>query len=175
MAAQENIEVKKGKGTSEAQEIQKSGAQDYLSPFDEIERTFDEYMGRSWLRPFRFEWPSWTERTRAFDLKTPRIDVLDQDDRIIVKAEVPGINKDDLEVTLSNNTLTIHGKTEKKTEEKKGEYVHREISTGEISRTIVLPSDVDESKVKATFKDGLLELTLPKVQKSTRTKISIQG
>ena len=120
MAAQENIEVKKGKGTSEAQEIQKSGAQDYLSPFDEIERTFDEYMGRSWLRPFRFEWPSWTERTRAFDLKTPRIDVLDQDDRIIVKAEVPGINKDDLEVTLSNNTLTIHGKTEKKTEEKKG-------------------------------------------------------
>ena len=174
MAAQENIEVKKAQDKGKAQEIQKSGTETYLNPFDEIERAFDDYLGRSWLRPSRFEWPSWAGRTRAFDLKTPRIDVLDQDEKIIVKAEIPGIKKDNLEVTLSNNTLTIHGKTEEKTEQKKGEYIHREISSGEVSRTVVLPADVDESRAKATFKDGVLELILPKIEKSTRHKINIQ-
>ena len=175
MATHEHIEIKKGKGKSEGQEIQKSGDENYLSPFDEIERAFDDYLGRSWMRPFRFEWPSWSERTPAFELKTPRIDVIDQDEQIVVHAEVPGINKDDLEVTLSNNMLTIHGKTEKKTEKKKGDYIRREISSGEVSRTIVLPADVDETRAKASFKDGMLELTLPKMAKSRRHKINIQG
>ena len=173
MAAQENIEVKKG--GDKAKEVQKSAGENYLSPFDEIERAFNEFLGRSWLRPFRVDWPSMTQRTRAFDLKTPRIDVIDQDEQIIVKAEIPGVKKEDLEVTLSNNTLTIHGKTEKKTEEKKGEYIHREISSGAVSRTVVLPADVDEGGAKASFTDGMLELTLPKIKKSKRHKIDIQG
>jgi len=174
MATQENIEVKKGKGKEGSQEIQKSGAENYLNPFDEIERAFDDYLGRGWLRPFRFERPSWAEGARAFELKTPRIDVIDQDEQIIVNAEVPGVKKENLEVTLSNNTLTIYGKTENKAEEKEGDYIRREISTGEVSRTVVLPADVDESKTKATFKDGVLELKLPKIAKSKRHKINIQ-
>jgi HSP20 family protein len=175
MATSENIEVKKGKEKGQGQEIQHPRSETYLSPFDEIERAFDEYLGGGWMRPFRLQWPSWAERARTIDLKTPRVDVLDQDDQIIVNAEIPGIKKENLEVTLSNNTLTIHGRTEKKAEEKKGDYIRREISSGEVSRTVVLPSDVDESGVKATFKDGVLALTLPKVQKTKRHKIDIQG
>ena len=174
MAPQENIEVKKGENKGKGGEVRKSAGENYMSPFDEIERAFDSYLGRNWLRPFRFDWPSLSERTRIFDLKTPRIDVIDQDDQIIVKAEIPGVKKEDLEVTLSNNTLTIHGKTEKKSEEKKGEYLHREISSGEVSRSVMLPADVDESGAKASFKDGMLELTLPKVKRSKRHKIDIQ-
>lgn len=173
MAGQENIEVKKS--GDKGKDVQKSAGETYLSPFDEIERAFDEFLGRRWLRPFRVDWPSMAQRTRAFDLKTPRIDVIDLDEQIIVKAEIPGIKKEDLEVTLSNNTLTIHGKTEKKSEEKKGEYIHREISSGEVSRTVVLPADVDEGGAKASFTDGMLELTLPKIKKSKRHKIDIHG
>jgi HSP20 family protein len=175
MATTDNIDVKKGKDKGQGQELRQSGSESYQSPFNEIERAFDEYLGGGWLQPFRLQWPSWAERARTLDLKTPRIDVLDQDDQIIVNAEIPGVKKENLEVTLSNNTLTIRGKTRKKAEEKQGDYIRREISSGEVSRTVLLPSDVDESGAKATFRDGVLELMLPKLQKTKRHKIDIQG
>ena len=99
---------------------------------------------------------------------------MDKEEVVIVRAEVPGMKKEDLEVSVTDNTVTIRGSTkhEEKTEE--GEYYRCEISRGEFSRTVGLPAEVDGDKAKATFKDGVLELTLPKVAVSKRRSIKVE-
>jgi HSP20 family protein len=138
-----------------------------LSPFEEMDRMFDEFMGRGWLRPSRWELPLLAE------LKVPNVDVVDRDDEVLVRAEVPGVNKEDIEVSMSGNMLTIKGQTKREEKEEKGDYFRCEISRGAFSRTLTLPAEVDEAKAKAELKDGVLELTLPKAEKSKRRTIKI--
>ncbi|MFQ5470801.1 MAG: Hsp20/alpha crystallin family protein [Gammaproteobacteria bacterium] len=158
---------------SSGQEIQ-SRSRGNISPFDEIERAFDDFSRGNWLFPLRTSWPFTSEKLSAFEGKQPRVDVINQEKNILVKAELPGVEKDNLDVTLSDNQLTIRGKTEKKQEEEKGDYFHREISSGEYVRTVLLPAEVDDKKAKATFKNGLLEMTIPKLETSKRSKIKIE-
>ena len=87
---------------------------------------------------------------------------------------MPGVNKDDLDISLTENTITIQGSSDRQEKEEKGNYYRCEISRGTFSRSVVLPSDVDEEKAKAVFKDGMLEVTLPKVEKSKRRSIQIE-
>jgi HSP20 family protein len=103
----------------------------------------------------------------------PSIDVIDRDDEVLVRAEVPGYKKEDIEVLVSDSSLTIKGETKTEEKEQKGDYYRCEISHGTFSRTIDLPVAVDESKAKASMKDGMLELALPKLQKSKRHSITI--
>ena len=85
-----------------------------------------------------------------------------------------GIEKDDLDISVSDNLLTIKGETKHEEKEEKGEYYRCEISRGTFSRTVALPSDVDSEGGKAKFKDGVLELTLPKIEKTKRRSIKIE-
>ena len=105
----------------------------------------------------------------------PQMDIIDRDDSIVVRAALPGVDKKDLEVSTTHQTLTLRGSTQKETREEKGEYFRHEISRGNFLRTVTLPSVIDESKIKAKFKDGLLEVTLPKLESAKRHTIHIES
>jgi len=145
-----------------------------LTPFDEMDRMFDRMFGSSWMHPFRWHGPWWREMAAPFEGLTPSVDVIDRDEEVLVRAEVPGVKKDDLDVSLTENRLTIQGKTrhEEKTEE--GDYFRREMATGSFTRTVTLPAEVDGSKARAKFTDGILELTLPKIKAAERRSIEIE-
>jgi heat shock protein Hsp20 len=108
------------------------------------------------------------------EISLPKVDILDHDNDIEVKAALPGVKKEDLEVSVTNQTITIRSCTkEEKKEEGKGKYFRREISRGEFQRTLSLPDNVDGDKAKASFKDGILTVTIPKTEKSKRKSIEI--
>ena len=156
------------------QELQKAEPKRALSPFEEMDRLFEDYFSRGWMRPFRWEWPSLGELAKPFEGKMPKVDVIERDDEVVVKAELPGVEKKDLDVSVTENSVTIKGTTSHEEKEEKGNYYRCEISRGAYARTVALPSYVDADKAKASFKDGVLELTLPKVEKSKRRSIEIK-
>lgn len=158
---------------SRAGELQPAAATRMVNPFEEMERMFESYFPRGWLRPLRWEWPAWPELPLPFEGKMPRVDVVDRDTEVVVRAELPGVDKKDLEVSVTENTVTIHGTTSHEKKEEKEHYYRREMSRGEFSRTLALPAEVDGSKVKASFKDGVLELTAPKVAKAKRRTVKV--
>ncbi len=156
------------------QEVKKVESAQVLSPFEEMERMFDNYFSRGWMRPFRSEWPSFSRLAQPFEGKSPSVDVIERDDAVIVKAELPGVDKKDIDVSVTSNTVTIKGSTSHEEKEEKGDYYRCEMSRGSYQRTLSLPADVDEGKAKAKLKDGILELTLPKVTKSKRKSIKVE-
>ena len=103
------------------------------------------------------------------------MDVIDKDKEILVKAELPGIEKKDIDVSISNNQLIIKAKTCHDEKEEKGDYLKREISKNEIYRSVLLPAGVDDDcKVKTSFKNGVLELSIAKPKKSQRRQIEVK-
>jgi HSP20 family protein len=138
-----------------------------------MDRLFENYFTRGWLHPFRWARPSWGELDMPFEGKMPNVDVVDRDDEIIVKAEVPGVDKKDLDISVTDNTVSIKGSTSHEEKEEKGDYYRCEISRGSFSRVVPLPADVDAEKASSKFKDGVLELTLPKVKKAKRHTVKV--
>ena len=134
---------------------------------------FEGHFPHGWMHPFRFNFPSLPE-IKAFEGKTPSVDVIEKDNEIIVNAELPGVDKKDLEISVTNNTVTIKGSTSHEEKEEKGDYYRCEISRGSYSRTLSLPAEVDEEKTKAKFKNGILKLTLPKLKKSKRHNVKVE-
>jgi len=104
----------------------------------------------------------------------PAIDVYEEDNNIIVEAEVPGMDPKDIDIEIENNTLRISGKTEKKEEVKEKNYYRKEIRKGAFERVITLPAEVNEEKIEATMKDGILRIVLPKKKPSASKKIEIK-
>jgi len=161
------------------QEIQKPTPTRALHPFEEMEllfnrmeQLFEIFMPRSWLRP-RNEWPSWREFTASFEGWLPRVDVIEHDEQIVVQAELPRVDKKDLDVAITGDRLTIKGITCDDEKEKKGDYHRAEIPRGAFTRTLLLPAEADSANAKATLKDGILELILPKVVSSKRRTITV--
>jgi HSP20 family protein len=104
----------------------------------------------------------------------PSLDVIERDDAVIVRAALPGVKKQDLEVSVSGTLLTLRGTAPAKpARPEEGEYYRAEIPHGPFERTLALPAEVDEAKGKATLKDGMLELVLPKLAKARRRRIGI--
>jgi len=126
------------------------------------------------MRPFHWPRPSWGELAAPFEGKMPKVDVIERDNEIVVKAELPGVDKKNLEISVTKNSVTIQGSTSHEEKEEKGDVYRCEISRGSYSRTLTLPSEVNEEKAKAKFKDGILELTLPKVEKAKRRTIKVE-
>ena len=104
---------------------------------------------------------------------TPAFDVSETEKELIVKAEVPGMDKKDIHINLSDGLLTIKG--EKKQEKKNENYHSVERRYGMFSRTIRLPFEVEADKVDATYKDGVLKVTLPKSEAAKPKKIEIKN
>ncbi|MFP4085561.1 MAG: Hsp20/alpha crystallin family protein [Desulfobacteraceae bacterium] len=104
----------------------------------------------------------------------PSIDVSETDENLLVKAELPGLEAEDIDIDVSGNVLTIKG--EKRTEEEKEEenFYSRERYFGSFQRAIQLPADVNTEKVDATFRNGVLNITLPKEESSRRKRIEVK-
>ncbi|MFW2440979.1 MAG: Hsp20/alpha crystallin family protein [Arenicellales bacterium] len=104
----------------------------------------------------------------------PAIDLHENDNSYTVRAEIPGVKKEDVDVTVHDGVLTINAETRYENEEKEdGRVIRQERRYGKYVRSIRLGNDVDESQVKANYKDGILELALPKVEEVKPKKISI--
>ncbi|TCP19205.1 Hsp20/alpha crystallin family protein [Simplicispira metamorpha] len=131
-----------------------------LDPFDDA--------FRSLIRPWRFDMPETAPRIK--------IDLSEQDGSYAVKAEIPGVKKDDIDVRVDGNTVTISAEVKSEKEEKGngGRVLRRERQEGYASRTFSLACPVDESKVEASYKDGILALTLPKKADISSKRIAIQ-
>jgi HSP20 family protein len=101
------------------------------------------------------------------------IDVYEEKDEIVAKAELPGIAKDEIDVNVTDHTLTIRGEKKKDEEVRDENYRYAERSYGAFIRTIELPTDVQTEKAKASFKDGILEIRLPKTEEAKRKEITV--
>ena len=127
---------------------------------DEINRVFDSLM-----RPVAPDNDVWF----------PAADLRETETEYIVRAELPGVNREDVKISLINNTLVIRGEKKQETEEKKGNWHQVERSYGAFERSFVLPAAVSADKVHAMFKDGVLQVEVPKAEEARPREIKIDG
>jgi len=105
----------------------------------------------------------------------PAIDVAEDENSILVRAEVPGCNAEDIDISVYGNTLTISGEKKLSEEKKEKGYYHVESSYGSFRRELTLPTEVDSGKIDATYKDGVLSINLPKAAKAKAIKVKVKG
>ncbi len=105
---------------------------------------------------------------------SPAVDIFDKGGEVVIHAELPGINKEDIDVRVENNVLTIRGKKERKEEVKEEGYFRSERAYGSFSRSFSLPSTVEVSKIAAEYKDGVLTLRLPKADEAKPRQIEVK-
>jgi len=158
--------------TTKGQEGKKGGAVQAVGPFEDMERAFERFMS-GWMRPLSWERPLWRDMMGPFQGRIPSIDVIDRAEDYLVRAEVPGVDKKDIDVSLADNRLTIKGKVEHEEKEQKRDYYRCEITQGAFSRTVLIPGEFNAAKVSASLKDGVLEVTVPKIEQSKRRAIKI--
>ena len=116
-------------------------------------------------------WPEW--RRLMGEEWSPNINFYEKDGMYYLTAEVPGIKKDDLSVTIDNGYLTISGKRERMREEDDAEYYMKELRSGSFSRSFRLPGEADGEKVDATYEDGILKIVMPRKEESKIQKIKV--
>ncbi|HEX9879324.1 MAG TPA: Hsp20/alpha crystallin family protein, partial [Candidatus Binatia bacterium] len=114
-------------------------------------------------------WPG-----REMGMGVPAVDVFEDKGEIVAKADLPGIEKDEVEVNISDHRLTIRGEKKKEQETKEENYYYAERTYGSFSRTIELPKEVDTAKAKAIFKNGVLEVRIPKTEEAKRKETKIK-
>ncbi len=145
-----------------------------LNTLPRFEQELERFFGRPWgfAWPSRKDWPLSTE----FGRDAPSVDVIEREGEIVVKAELPGFKKEDIDVSLTEDRITIKASTESETETKEdGEYHRKEIRRGYVARTVPLPAGVVSDKAKARLTDGVLEVTVPKAQMSKRQSVEIES
>lgn len=135
---------------------------DLIRMQDEMNHLFDDFFGRPITRP------EWTE-----EVWSPSVDVSETKDDILISAELPGISKENVKLSVHDNILTLSGEKREEKEEKDVNYHRVERSYGAFSRSFTLPTSVQADKVKATYKDGILKIALPKSEKAKPKEIPI--
>lgn len=142
--------------------------------FPELERAFDDFLSRRWPRLSGLEWPRLGGISNLLARQIPTLDIVDGEKEVVVRAEVPGIDKKDIDVSIADRTLTIKGSTRKETKEENETYFHQEIRSGSFSRSVLLPAEVNASKAESSFKGGVLELRLPKAKIVKPQKVELK-
>ena len=139
-----------------------------------VERMFEDLWARPWRSLMDFGWPRHRHLWTDLEATGPAIEISEDKNDVLVKAELPGMKKEDLEINVEERLLTIRGE-KKKEEERKGEgYFYSERSYGAFERCIEIPRDVQSDKVHASFKDGMLEVRLPKTEEAKRKEVKIK-
>jgi HSP20 family protein len=128
---------------------------------------FQEEWARLWSRPFGVPMIRPARLLAQVPLGTPRLDVYEQDGYLVVKAEVPGVKKEDLQVELDNGDIVIQGETRAENEVKDDQYYRMERRLGRFYRRVPLPFDVKPEDIQATLNDGVLEVRIPKPAEAT--------
>ncbi len=136
---------------------------DLVSLREAMDRLFEE----SWVRPAG-RWLVPTEEALAFD-------IYETDENVVVKTAVPGIKPEDVEITITGNTLNIAGETKAEEEVKEENYIRRERRYGRFSRSVALPPTVEAEKAEATFENGILTLTIPKAEEAKPKVIKVKS
>ena len=141
-----------------------------ITRFDPFNELVDDLFKGFLVRPV-----SSTLEGRGEMLPRMKVDVAEQNGAYLVTAELPGVKKEDIHVTTDGAQVTLQAEVKREKEASKDERVlHTERVFGKVTRSFTLPQEVDEGKAQATFKDGVLELTLPKKQAAQRKQINIQ-
>ena len=104
----------------------------------------------------------------------PSVDIFETDNEVVVKAEMPGMTKDDIQVSLSDNILTIKGEKKKEEEKSDKDYYRSERVYGAFMRSLPLPAEVNPEKIHAAFKNGVLEVRLPKTEEAKKKAINVK-
>lgn len=146
----------------------------HMLPFEEFERFFDQLRTRDWLAPFHWSNSAQTHLPMFTEGKMPKVDIIDREKELLIRAELPGVEKKDLDISMTNSSVTIKANSCYEEKEEKGDYYRTEIAQGAYARTIGLPADVDVEQAKTQFKDGVLELTVPKLERSQRRSINVE-
>jgi HSP20 family protein len=142
--------------------------------FSDLERAFEDWFDDFGARPFPRMWRPGFARLRGISLEAPTLDVYEQKDDVIVKAEIPGLTKDEIDISLDGNILTIKGEKKKEEEVKDEDYYRCERTYGAFSRSIELPVTVQTDKVNASFKNGVLEIRMPKTEEAKKNVVKVK-
>jgi HSP20 family protein len=135
---------------------------DMVSIQDEMNKLFDDFFGHPVART------DWTE-----GVWSPSVDVSEDKDNVVIKAEMPGMNKDDVKISIQDNVLTLKGEKRQEKEQKDKNYHRVERSYGSFCRSFQLPTSVKSDNIKANYKDGVLSVTLPKTEEVKPKEIPI--
>ncbi len=130
----------------------------------DMNRMFDQFFRGDVLADESFFGRDWT----------PAVDVVENNDTYIIKAEIPGMNKDDVKITLENNVLTIRGEKKNESEKKENNYHRVERSYGMFERSFTVPGSIKTNDIDAQYKDGVLTLTLPKAEEAKPKQIDVK-
>jgi HSP20 family protein len=141
-----------------------------LSAVDEMERLFDRYVGGWGLGPPRLPRLRWPEE---LEVSFPDVDVFEEGNEVVVKAEMPGVKKEEVDIELTEDSVTISGEKKKEEKVEKKDYCRVERSYGSFSRTVALPAEVKAGEAKAVFKNGVLEMRIPKKEETKKVKVSV--
>jgi len=138
---------------------------DIVSIQDEMNRLFDAFGGfgrkpQRWFEPEEGLW-------------SPTVDVSETRDNIVVTAEIPGLKKEDIKLSVQENVLTLSGEKKQETEEKDANFYRLERNFGSFYRSFTLPTPVQPDKIKASYKDGVLKVSLPKSEEVKPKEIPI--
>ncbi len=136
-----------------------------LAEFDRLRNEMNRLFDDDWFP---------TAGTNTSRLGLPAVDVRENENNVEVRAELPGVDMKDVDVSVSGNVLTIKGEKQGTQEDKQNDYYHRETWTGSFQRTVTLPDTVDQDKVDAKMKDGVLRLNFPKKEEVKPRQISIK-
>lgn len=152
---------KKGLGTSSIVPTR----EEFLTPFDSI---FDSVIGQAF--------PGFTQEmgVQFFEKNSyPKVDVIDYEGELTIEAEIPGLSKEEVSVDLEKDVLTISGQKHSHEEDLKARYIRKELKRSSFKRSFKLGKTVDQKKIKADFKDGILKIAIPKkeVEKPKKVKI----
>jgi len=137
-------------------------------PFRELER-----MARRWESPFPRLFEDFEDRYD--EMFTPAVESYVKDGNLVVRADVPGLELKDIEVNILGNVLSVKGERKSEQEVKKEDYLRREVSYGAFERRMSLPEGAATDKVKASFKNGVLEITIPLAKETVAKKVPIEA
>ena len=148
-------------------EVRERPPRRHLRPFGDLASMMDQAFGA-----FR---PTTEERGARFtDHWTPKVDVVEREGKLVVKADLPGVKQEDIEIALDDQTLTITARRVEEREWEDERYHHIEREVGELYRALRLPAGIDANTIEATYEAGVLELTIPLPQEEQAKKVPIK-
>ena len=135
---------------------------DLISIQDRMNRLFEQTLARTR-----------EEEGNAASTWMPAVDIYETPDQVVMKAELPGLTREDIEINVRDNTLSLRGQRKFEKDVKEENYLRIERAYGSFQRSFTLPATIQQDKIKAVFKDGVLELTLPKAEEARPKQIKI--
>lgn len=132
---------------------------------------FEDFPPRRWMEafgPFEWNWSTDPEFERAF-----RLDLVDREKELVVRAELPGVEKDDVKVTIAGDRLLIEAEREFEEEDERENFYRHELGYGRLMRTVALPVEVDPENIQAELREGILKVTLPKIRVAKKHTVKV--